>query len=172
MDSSRPQMADKLATNELRLHVLTFNDEEELHALFADPATHTIGDGPHTNVQQTREWLERRRQSRDELGIAWYSVRFIDGTMIGATGLLFGRTGADPEFGFEIDHRYQGQGHGTAAARAVIDEAHRACFFRIWATVRPWNDRSLRALARVGFTRHHTQPDSKGGLIHLLHERT
>ncbi|PZF09952.1 hypothetical protein DEJ25_13280 [Curtobacterium sp. MCPF17_011] len=71
--------------------------------------------------------------------------------MIGAGGFLIGRTGLEPEFCFEIDRRFQRRGHGKAVATAVVAEAHRAGFARVWATVRTWNVPSLRALADAGF---------------------
>lgn len=163
-------MADALIVGPLRLRVLSLDDAVDLHVIFSDPATHTIGDGPFTDVQMTREWLGRRQQRREQHGVTWYSVRLPDDTMVGASGLSFGRTGPEPEFGFEIDHRFQRRGHGKAVATAVVAEAHRAGFARVWATVRPWNEPSLRALARVGFARDRVEPDQKGDLIYLFHD--
>lgn len=162
-------MAEALSAGLLQLRVLTLDDAEDLHVIFSDPATHTIGDGPFSHIQLTREWLVRRQQRRDQHGVTWYGVRLPDDTRIGATGLSFGRTGTDPEFGFEIDHRFQRRGHGTAVAAAVVAEAQQAGFARVWATVRPWNEPSLRALARVGFVRDSVEPDQKGDLIYLFH---
>ena len=48
-------------------------------------------------------------------------------------------------------------------------EAHRAGFPRIWATVRPWNAASLRALKRVGFREVRVEHDERGALVFLVH---
>ena len=170
VNTTTPRMADALLVGSLHLRVLSLDDAVDLHMIFSDPATHTIGDGPFTDIQRTREWLDRRWQRREQHGVTWYSARLPDETMIGVTGLSFGRTGEQPEFGFEIDHRLQRRGHGRAVAAAVVAEAHRAGFARVWATVRPWNEPSLRALARVGFTRDRVESDHKGDLIYLFHD--
>ena len=165
-------MEDALSAGQLQLRVLTFEDTEELHRLiFSDPATHTIGSGPFTELAQTREWLARREIRRDHHGVTWYAARTSDGTLLGIAGLSFGRTGTDPEFGFEVRYVFQHQGHGISLAAAVVAEAHRAGFVRVWATVRPRNTPSLRALDRVGFVRDRIEDEDRGELVYLVHER-
>jgi RimJ/RimL family protein N-acetyltransferase len=102
-------MAEKLTAGLLDLRVFTVNDVIELHAIFSDPATHTIGDGPVSDIERTREWLQRRDQRRRTHGVAWYGVR-LDGRLIGTAGLFVGRTDPEPEFGFEIGVEQQGRG--------------------------------------------------------------
>lgn len=162
-------MSEVLSAGELTLRVLDAGDSTELHAIFADPATHTIGSGPFANIEDTRDWLRRRAERRASHGVAWYGVRRADGALIGNAGLFIGRTGAEPELGFEIRAADQGQGHGARAASAVTAEAHRAGFTRVWATVRPSNVASLRALDRVGFTEDRVEDDDRGGLVYLVH---
>lgn len=163
-------MADVLSAGDLTLHVLTLSDARELHVIFSDPATHTIGGGAVSDIEDTRSWLRRRDERRQQHGVAWYGVRLPDGTLIGSAGLFIGRTGAEPEIGFEIRSLDQGQGHGSRAAAAVVAEAHRAGFARVWATVRPRNLASLRSLARVGFVQERVEDDERGSLVYLLHE--
>ena len=121
-------MADSLSAGSLRLDVFTAGDLAQLHAIFSDPRTHTIGDGPVSDVDQTAAWLKRREQRRREHGVSWYAVRGSTGVMIGTAGLFIGRTGPHPELGFEIRHQEQNRGHGRAAAAAVVGEGHRAGF--------------------------------------------
>lgn len=164
-------MHDRFSVGLLNLHVLALDDADELHRLiFSDPATHTIGTGPFSDIAQTHEWLARRQVRREQHGVTWYAARAADCTLVGITGLSFGRTGSEPEFGFEIRHRFQSQGNGSALAAAVIAEAHRAGFARVWATVRPRNLPSLRALDRVGFVRDRIDADDRGDLVYLSHE--
>ncbi|QOR71909.1 GNAT family N-acetyltransferase [Ruania alkalisoli] len=167
-----PEMAEVLAAGELTLRLLEPADHAELHAIFSDPRTHTIGSGPVRDAEETRQWLDRRRVRRTEHGVAWYAVRRPDGSMIGTAGLLIGRTEPHPEIGFEIRHQDQRRGFGTAAAMAVVAEAYRAGFEQVWATVRPWNVGSLRALDRVGFRPQRVERDEHGELICLLHRAT
>lgn len=168
--SVTPQMDDSLQAGDLRLTALTMRDATELHTLFSDPVTHTIGDGPITRLSETRDWLRRRAQRRISHGVTWYGVRDPVGTLIGSAGLFIGRTGAEPEIGFEIRKGFQGRGHGAAAAAAVVAEGHRAGFSRIWASVRPANLASRRALDKVGFHAEREEADTKGVLVYLAHE--
>jgi len=161
-------MADALRTARLDLRGFEDSDANELHEIFSDPATHTIGDGPITDMDFTRDWIRRRRQRRHEYGVAWYSVRLVGTeTMIGNAGLFTGRTGPHPELGFEIRRDYQRQGYGRESASAVLAEAFRAGFEQVWATVRDWNESSLRALHSLGFERERVEADVRGPLIYL-----
>lgn len=154
---------------DLRLDVFTIEDLEELHAIFSDPATHVIGEGPVQDIKETRDWLERRELRRQEHGVTWYAVRDAGGQLIGNAGLFMGRTAPHPELGFEVRRAEQGRGHGRTSATAVVREAHRAGFGEVWATVRDWNAPSLRALSAVGFVRDRVETDERGGLIYLRH---
>jgi RimJ/RimL family protein N-acetyltransferase len=162
-------MADELSAGELRLRALTVSDAPGLHVLFSDPESHTIGAGPVVDVADTYEWLRRREERREQYGVIWYGVRNANGTLIGNAGLFIGRTGFEPEIGFEIRAGDQGRGYGTRVAVAVVAEGHRAGWARIWATVRPSNTASLLALSRAGFDTDRTEDDERGGLVYLRH---
>ncbi|WP_052460445.1 GNAT family N-acetyltransferase [Microbacterium gorillae] len=164
-------MADELAAGELSLRALDVSDAPELHLIFSDPATHTIGEGPKSSIADTRQWLRRRDERRREYGVTWYGVRDDDGTLIGNAGLFIGRTGVEPEIGFEIRAVDQGKGYGTRAAAAVVAEAHRAGWTRIWATVRPTNAAPLQALTRAGFVSDRTEDEGRGSLVYLYHRQ-
>jgi ribosomal-protein-alanine N-acetyltransferase len=167
--AAMPRMADSLRAGSLRLDVFTREDLLELHAIFSDPETHVIGEGPVGSIEETRDWLERRDLRRKEHGVTWYAVRDGGGRLIGNAGLFMGRTAPHPELGFEIRRSEQNRGYGRTAAAAVVGEAHRAGFGEVWATVRDWNVSSLRALSVVGFERERVEMDDRGGLIYLRH---
>lgn len=170
MDTTRPVMADELSAGDLLLRVFESRDLYALHAIFSDPLTHTVGGGPFTSLDQTRTWLENRRARRRQHGVAWYGLWRPDGTLVGNSGLFIGRTGNEPEFGFEVSFHHQGKGYGTLAAQAAIHEAHRAGFARLWATVRPSNAASLTVMRRIGFRAHHADQDMKGELLYFNHD--
>ncbi|MGP5673710.1 GNAT family N-acetyltransferase [Brachybacterium alimentarium] len=169
MDAIVPMMAEKLRAGELTLRVLRLDDLDDLHGIFSDAATHTIGDGPVKSIQETSDWLQRRDERRKQHGVAWYAIRRANGALVGNAGLFIGRTGPHPELGFEVRRADQGQGYGGAAAAAVVAEAHRTGFPEVWATVREWNTASLHALARIGFERNRVEPDARGSLVYLVH---
>lgn len=159
-----------LASDRLNFRGFTDADATELHEIFSNPKTHTIGDGPINDLALTRDWIARRRLRFAEHGVAWYAVHARGhARLAGSAGLFMGRTDPHPEFGFEIRHALQGLGYGREAAAAVLAEAHRAGFSEVWATVREWNIASLRVLRRLGFEQDRIV-DQNGPLIYLRHE--
>jgi len=162
-------MRERLDTARMTLRAFVDADAEELHGIFSDPA-HVIGDGPHTDISATRDWIRRRDLRRSEHRVVWYAARLhTDGSLVGTAGLTVARTAPDPEIGFEIRRSVQNQGLGREAASAVVAEGLRAGFAQVWATVRPWNTPSLRALDAVGFTLERVETDSRGELQFLVH---
>ncbi|MGW5387691.1 GNAT family N-acetyltransferase [Nocardia sp. NPDC003963] len=166
-------MRHVLETARTILRPFVFEDGPELHEIFGDPATHTIGDGPFTSPEQTHRWIGRRIESRERSGLLWYAVRDNDsGLLLGNCGLFAGRTGADePEIGYEIRRSEQGRGLASEVARAVVGEAAACGIPRVWATVRPDNTASLRVAAAAGLTHHHIGADDRGQLIYLVSPR-
>jgi [ribosomal protein S5]-alanine N-acetyltransferase len=158
-----------IVTGRLELRPFRPEDAAELHEIFSDPETHTIGEGPFTSLAQTAAWIGRRAETERQHGLLWYAVcDRADGRMLGNCGLFAGRTGsAEPEIGYEIRRSCQGRGLATEAARAVLDDALAGGISRVWATIRPHNTASLRVAAKIGMTLRHTRPDSRGPLVYL-----
>ena len=69
------RMAPRLVTTRLLLREFTDHDADELHSIFSDPLTHTIGEGPVTDLEVTREWIRNRRTRATEFGVVWYQRR-------------------------------------------------------------------------------------------------
>jgi RimJ/RimL family protein N-acetyltransferase len=106
-----PEMAGQFRTARRDLRRFEDSDADELHKIFSDPATQTIGDGPITDFALTREWIRHRHQRQQEHDVVWYSLRLLGtGTMIGNAALFMGRTAPHPELGFEIRLKYQRRG--------------------------------------------------------------
>ena len=158
-----------IVTGRLELRPIRLGDAAELHEIFSDPATHTIGNGPFTAVAQTTDWISHRIRTQRQHGLLWYAVRDREtGHLAGNCGLFIGRTGSvEPEIGYEIRQSRQGQGLACEAALAVIDDALASAIPRVWATIRPRNAASLRVAAKIGMTPRYTEPDSRGPLIYL-----
>ena len=108
-----------IMTGRLELRPLGPEHASELHEIFSDPETHTIGEGPFTSLAQTAAWISRRAEAQRQHGLLWYAVRDrADGRTLGNCGLFAGRTGsAEPEIGYEIRRSYQGRGLATEAAQ-------------------------------------------------------
>ena len=93
-----------IMTSRLELRPFRPEDAAELHEIFSDPETHTIGEGPLASLDETAAWISRRAEAERQHGLLWYAVRERDGgRMLGNCGLFAGRTGsAEPEIGYEI----------------------------------------------------------------------
>lgn len=163
-------MRDRLQTTSLHLRLPVADDAAELHAIFSDPATNTIGGGPFTSEDQTARWITNRRAAFREHGLVWYLVLLRqDGTLLGNCGLLIGRTTAmQPEIGYMIRATHQRCGYATEAAEAVLAEAADAGFRTIWSTIRPGNAASCRVIERSGFKVDRTEEDAAGALRYYV----
>ncbi|MEV0109654.1 GNAT family N-acetyltransferase [Nocardia sp. NPDC050799] len=161
-------MTDVIATRRTILRPFRLTETDELHELFGDPATHTIGNGPLTSPAQTRRWIRRRIETRGRSGLLWYSVRDRDTDLLGNCGLFAGRTGTEePEIGYEIRRSHQGRGFATEVADAVLQEAMFCGTPRVWATIRPHNSASLRVATIIGLLPQCVRTDAEGPLVYL-----
>jgi ribosomal-protein-alanine N-acetyltransferase len=162
-------MRTSLTTARLNLTAFQPSDAEELHEIFSDPHTHTIGNGPSRDIRETENWITRRQACHRDLGLCWYAIRERPtGRLVGNCGIFIGRTGAtEPEIGYEIRHNSQHHGYATEAAIAVIAECSRVGLHRVWATVRPENSASLQVLNRIEMTFDRRETDEKGALDYL-----
>jgi ribosomal-protein-alanine N-acetyltransferase len=90
-----------IVTSRLELRPFRLEDAAELHEIFSDPETHTIGEGPFASLAQTAAWISRRAETQREHGLLWYAARDgAGGRIVGNCGLFAGRTGsAEPEIG-------------------------------------------------------------------------
>lgn len=158
-----------MAAPRLRLRTFRASDVDDLHEIFSDPETHTIGDGPFLHVDQTRAWVERRAATRSSSGLCWYGLwDRSTGRLIGNCGIFPGRAGTvEPEIGYEIRHDSRRLGFATEAVRVVLAEAARIGVRRVWATVRPANMPSLKVLHRAGMTFDRREDDVQGALLYL-----
>jgi RimJ/RimL family protein N-acetyltransferase len=104
-------------------------------------------------VADARVGLERMNAFHDQTGIGLLAVRR-GGAFLGYCGLVVGRASAEePELAYELLRHEHGFGYATEAATALVAAAGATGRRRLWATVREWNEPSLRVLAKVGFAR-------------------
>jgi [ribosomal protein S5]-alanine N-acetyltransferase len=159
-------MRISLSTPRLRLRQFGPADVDELHELFSDPLTHTIGSGPFTSISQTQQWIRNRTAAMQEHGLCWYGLREREtDRLIGNCGMLKGRTTyAEPEIGYMIRKTHQGNGLASEAAAAVIEECRAAGIARVWASIRPYNTASCRIAEHLGMRVDRTEQDDRGAL--------
>jgi RimJ/RimL family protein N-acetyltransferase len=163
-------MRPSLISSRLQLTAFTEADTLELHDLFADPHTHTIGSGPFHAVEQTEQWIANRVLAQREHGLCWYALRDrAGGPLIGNCGMLKGRTGyVEPEIGYLIRASHRGQGYATEAAAAVVQECLLAGLTRVWATIRPANTGSRRVAEGLGMRVDRAETDHRGDLLYYV----
>jgi len=163
----RAAMAPSLRTQRLTLDAFTADDAADLHALFADPDTHTIGSGPFTAFEQTERWIANRVAAQHDHGLCWYALRCAEtGLLVGNCGMLKGRTSfEEPEIGYLIQASHRGRGYATEAAMAVLQQCHAARIRRVWAGIRPRNAASRHIATRLGMRLDRTGSDVRGELL-------
>lgn len=164
-------MRGVLITERFLLRRFGGSDVDDLHAMFADPATNTIGNGPFTAIDQTRDWVARRERARAEHGYCWYGIRDrTHGELLGNCGIFTGRTNpGEPEIGYMVAAARRGEGIAYEAAAAVLTEAL-ASVPRVWATIRPHNTISLHIAGKLGFVERYTENDERGPLVFLARD--
>jgi RimJ/RimL family protein N-acetyltransferase len=165
--AARAPKQPALITPRLQLKAFTQADAAELHELFADPQTHTVGSGPFTSFAQTERWIANRLIAQRDHGLCWYALRdSASGRLIGNCGMLKGRASyGQPEIGYEIRASDRRQGYAAEAAQAVIEQCRTAGLARVWASIRPDNTGSRRIAAQLGMHIHRTESDNRGDLI-------
>lgn len=163
-------MRDFLTTPRLGLSSFAMSDATELHELYSDPRTHTIGSGPFTSMSQTEQWIRNRLDAQERHGLCWYALReSVTNRLVGNCGILKGRTTyAEPEIGYLIRRDCRGRGYAIEAATAVLQECHGAGIGRVWASIRPLNTASRRIAERLGMRLDRVSRDERGDLLYYV----
>ncbi|HZC73179.1 MAG TPA: GNAT family N-acetyltransferase [Jatrophihabitans sp.] len=97
--------------------------------------------------------IRKQQTAIADTGIGLLTLR-VDRAFIGYCGLVVGRSSLDePELAYELLRAHHGNGYATEAASAIVDATAETGRSRLWATVRPWNEPSLRVLDKLAFER-------------------
>jgi RimJ/RimL family protein N-acetyltransferase len=140
----------ELITPRLRLRRARPDDLDGLHAVFSHPAAMRYwSTPPHTEVSQTREWLE---------GMIAAPPEESDDFIVEHNGAVIGKAGCWrlPSIGYILHPDYWGQGLAREALIAVVTHVFaKRALEAITADVDPRNEGSLKLLARLGFAETH-----------------
>ena len=138
----------EIVTARLKLRHARIDDLQAIHAVLSDAeAMRWWSTLPHTDIGQTRAWLEGMIQNA-EAGAADFVVEH-EGQVIGKAGCW-----RLPEVGYILHPRAWGQGLGREAMGAVIDHVFATSDVpALHADVDPDNAASIRLLERLGFVR-------------------
>jgi len=137
---------DDILTHRLRLRPASAGDLEAVHGLLSHPAAMRYwSTPPHTDIEQSRTWLERMIAQSMATGCD-FLVEF-ERRVIGKAGCY-----APPEIGYIFHPDVWGRGFASEALTAVIPHVFAACLFdTLRADVDPRNEASLKLLMRLGF---------------------
>lgn len=138
----------EIVTARLRLRPARMDDLEAIHAVLSHPdAMRWWSTLPHTEIDQTRTWLEAMIENADA-GAADFVVEH-QGQVIGKAGCW-----RLPEVGYILHPMAWGQGLGREAMGAVIDHVFATSDVpALHADVDPANAGSIRLLESLGFVR-------------------
>lgn len=136
----------ELRTPRLLLRRARADDLDGLHAVLSDERAMTYWwSPPHTEIEQTREWLDRMMASTPEESEDFVVTR--DGEAIGKIGAY-----RLPDFGYILSPRYWGAGLASEAMAAFLAHAFtRPDVDRLTVDIDPRNEPSLRLVKRHGF---------------------
>lgn len=112
-----------IETSRLILRHLTWNDLDNLAALYADPQVMTFLGGTRT-YEGTKQQLDWIFDSYEKHGFGlWATLHKADNQFIGRCGLIALEIDDQPEIeiGYALHQKYWGQGLATEAARAIRD---------------------------------------------------
>ncbi|SDM35172.1 GNAT family N-acetyltransferase [Allokutzneria albata] len=140
-------------------------DLPEVFALYSDPRV--WGPDPlsrHDDIDQTERMIENWRRAWQRDGLGMWIVRSAepvqDNDFVGVGG-CFVRYGVAWNLGFRLDPRWWGQGHAQEISAAAIAQARvLRPDLPVTAYVLDGNDRSRRAVERLGLTHVWRGPDA------------
>jgi RimJ/RimL family protein N-acetyltransferase len=136
----------EIATARLRLRRARMDDLEAMHAILSNAAAMRYWSTlPHTDLAQTRTWLEDMIAAPPERS---------DDFVLECEGVVIGKAGCwkIPEIGFILHPDYWGRGLAREALTAIIERAFRLYpIAAIEAEVDPLNAACLALLERLGF---------------------
>ena len=102
----------------------------------------------------------------------WTMQFFVDtatGQLVGSGGFAAPPANGAVEIGYEVAPAFRGQGYGTAAARALVEQAAAAGVGRVVAHTLPGPNPSTGVLVSLGFTHDGEAEDPEVGTVWEWH---
>jgi RimJ/RimL family protein N-acetyltransferase len=147
---------DRVRTSRLELRPWTPEDLDAFHAIWGDPEV--VFWGPAKDRDASRAVMEkvRARCAGRPWPVGWHAIVEREGARIVGNLVLQPAPFApeDLEVGWHLKHDAWGRGYATEAAKALIEAAfERLPVPRLTCAILPYNLRSQRVAARLGFQR-------------------
>jgi len=152
-----PERFPELRTGRLVLRETADRDVDAIFAMESDPiAMRYWSRPPMQSIDEARASVERAKGFFPErVGLRWSICRANDEVVMGHVGVFgFVEPSDRAEIGYGLARPHWGHGVMHEALTAVVDYAFGPLALRrLEADTHPGNERSIRALERLGFTR-------------------
>ncbi len=157
--------AQLFETDRLIVRQFTPRDAAALAAVCADPQVmRYVGDGNPLSRAEVEQWIAICRQKYAERGYGAAAV--IEKTtnrLIGYCGVIRAPGNDFDELIYGFDRTAWGQGYATEAGRAMIAYVfERSTLDRIYATIHPDNQPSIKVVEKLGFCFERQTRDEDG----------
>ena len=153
-----------IETERLMLREYTQEDFDDIYEILSDPETMRHYPKPYDEAM-TRRWIERNIGYYKEYGFGiWAVILKETGKFIGDCGLTIQNIDGEllPEIGYHINKRYQRQGFGSEAARAVRNWAFENTEYdSLYSYMKYTNTASYSTAASIGMKKIKEYPDEK-----------
>jgi len=142
---------ERFASARLAMRPLRADDAEALHEAYRDAELmRWWSSGPHSSVEETRDYLTSRTDNDDWR--AWAITLAEDDRAIGTLSATQRRPGV-VEIGFLLVRREWNKGYAGEAVASLLDWLFDNGARRVFADTDPENDASIALLQRLGFRR-------------------
>lgn len=125
-------MDRSIDTERMILRPMTAEDADDVFEWTGDPAVNKYMPYPaYKKADDVKRWIESIQPSQNEFGFALKST----GKVIGSGSVRYDDDLQAYVFGYNLNHRYWGQGYATEAAKALISWAWQELGARDFAAV-------------------------------------
>lgn len=140
-----------LVTDRLELRALTGSDAAAVFEILGDEETVTPPSRlAMPDLASTTAWIARRVEQERRYGLSMWAIdSAATRELIGVCGFFPEGDSGEVEIGYVVKARLWGNGYGTEAVRASVDAVTQVGR-GVYATIRPWNARSMRVAERAG----------------------
>ena len=143
-----------IETTRLTLRRLALTDSEMMFRNWTsdDKVTRFLRWDAHRTIDDTKNMIQRRFESYQDISTYYWGIYLKDGVMIGSIGIVItSEYDFKGELGYKIGSRWWNQGYTSEAARAVIDYMFsNTDIERIEAFSSVENPASARVMEKIG----------------------
>ena len=156
-----------IETNRLILRQMTYDDFDALYEIFSDAETMAHYPSPFDR-DKVMNWIKWNIENYEKYGFGlWAVVLKETGKVIGDCGLTMQNIDNEilPEIGYHIHRKYQRNGYGSEAARAVRDWTfENTAYDCIYSYMKYTNIGSYSTAMANGMKKVKEYPDEKNGI--------